>query len=89
MSEERVADRCLVQFLVCIWWLVDARKWFKGPKVNLEHLMHGREGQAEEIQAEDGQNVIEGKEGDRSSSSDVPGEMPEGKQVGDMKPDGL
>lgn len=51
--------------------------------------MHGREGQAEDIQAEDGQNVIEGKEGDRSSSSDVPGEMPEGKQVGDMKPGGM
>ena len=57
--------------------------------MNLEHLMLGREEQAADIQAEDGQNVLEGKEGDRSSSSDVPGAMPPGKQVGDMKPDGL
>ena len=26
-----------------IWWVVDARKWFKGPKVNIEHQMFGRE----------------------------------------------
>lgn len=25
-----------------IWWVVSARKWFKGPKVNIEHHMHGR-----------------------------------------------
>jgi hypothetical protein len=24
---------------VLVWWVVDARKWFKGPKVNVEHLM--------------------------------------------------
>jgi hypothetical protein len=77
--------------LVLIWWVVDARKWFKGPKVNLEHLMHGREGQAAELAGEDGV-VLEGKGDDHSSDSDqgaVPGEMPEGKQVGDMKPHGL
>lgn len=51
--------------------------------------MLGREGQAADIQADDGQHVIEGKEGNRSSSSDVPGAMPPGKQVGDMKTDGL
>lgn len=27
-----------------IWWVVSARKWFKGPKVNIEHYMLGREG---------------------------------------------
>ena len=27
-----------------IWWFVSARKWFKGPKVNIEHAMLGREG---------------------------------------------
>jgi hypothetical protein len=31
-------------FLVTIWWFVSARKWFKGPKVNVEHMMLGREG---------------------------------------------
>lgn len=70
-------------FLVMIWWVVDARKWFKGPKVNLEHLMHNREGQAEQI--------IEGKDavGSGDSEGGVPGEMPAGKQVGDMKAGGL
>ncbi|EME43597.1 hypothetical protein DOTSEDRAFT_89404 [Dothistroma septosporum NZE10] len=29
--------------LITIWWIVSARKWFKGPKVNLDHLMHGSE----------------------------------------------
>ncbi|KAF2204166.1 amino acid transporter [Delitschia confertaspora ATCC 74209] len=34
-----------------IWWFVSARKWFKGPKVNIEHMMLGRQG-----------NVVEGAE---------------------------
>ncbi len=70
--------------------MVDARKWFKGPKVNLEHLMHGRDDQAAHIAGKYGE-ILEGKFDDRSSSSEhnVPGEMPPGKQVGDMKPDGL
>lgn len=24
---------------IIIWWFVDAKKWFKGPKVNVEHHM--------------------------------------------------
>ena len=39
---------CLVyggpMFGIMIWWVVDARKWFKGPKVNIQHQMLGREG---------------------------------------------
>ncbi|KAG9204078.1 hypothetical protein G6514_001715 [Epicoccum nigrum] len=27
--------------LVCIWWFVSAHKWFKGPKVNVAHMMLG------------------------------------------------
>jgi len=38
---------CLVyggpMFAITVWWVVDARKWFKGPKVNVEHSMHHRE----------------------------------------------
>lgn len=38
---------CLVygapMFLVTVWWIVSAHKWFKGPKVNIEHMMLGRE----------------------------------------------
>jgi amino acid transporter len=25
---------------VIVWWIVDARFWFKGPKVNVEHAIH-------------------------------------------------
>lgn len=25
-----------------LWYAVDARKWFKGPKINVEHLIHTR-----------------------------------------------
>ncbi|KAJ0421771.1 amino acid permease-domain-containing protein [Aspergillus carlsbadensis] len=36
---------CLVwggpMLAVSIWWVVDAHKWFKGPKVNVEHAIHG------------------------------------------------
>jgi hypothetical protein len=28
--------------MVTIWWFVSAHKWFKGPKVNVEHMMLGR-----------------------------------------------
>lgn len=28
---------------VVIWWIVSARKWFKGPKVNIEHHVFGQE----------------------------------------------
>ncbi len=65
-----------MQVAILIWWAVSARKWFKGPKVNLEHLMLGREEQAE---------VLEGKAGDSESDSGVPGD----KQVGDFKPEKL
>ncbi|TQB68504.1 hypothetical protein MPDQ_003353 [Monascus purpureus] len=36
---------CLVygapMLAVLIWWFVDAHKWFKGPKVIVEHAIHG------------------------------------------------
>ena len=41
-------------FFVMIWWLASAHKWFKGPKVNLEHMMYGREDQLEQIDGKDG-----------------------------------
>lgn len=52
---------CLVwggpMLMVLIWWVVDARKWFRGPKVNIEHMMLGREG-----------NVLEAKDPSESGS---------------------
>lgn len=78
------------QFLVLIWWFVDAHKWFKGPKVNLEHLMHGRDDQAAELAKEDGY-ILEGQGDDGSSGSEtnVPGAQPKGVNVGDLKNEGL
>ena len=39
---------CLVygapMLAVLVWWFVDARRWFKGPKVNVEHVDQGVEG---------------------------------------------
>ncbi|KAK0510986.1 hypothetical protein JMJ35_006538 [Cladonia borealis] len=53
---------CLVyggpMLIVVIYWFVDAHKWFKGPKVNIEHQMLGRPG-----------NVVEGKADDSGDSS--------------------
>jgi len=49
--------------LAIIWFVVDAHKWFKGPKVNIEHMMIG--------QAE---NVLEGKIGNGSDSGSAEGE---------------
>ncbi|CZT48449.1 related to GABA transport protein [Rhynchosporium secalis] len=43
--------------IVTIWWFVSARKWFKGPRINVEHHMLGRE-----------DAVVEGVEG---SSDDI------------------
>lgn len=50
--------------LVTIWWFISAHKWFKGPKVNIEHLMLGRDG-----------NVVEGAEPKEGGDSE--GELPE------------
>jgi amino acid transporter len=43
-----------------VWWVVDAHKWFTGPKVNIQHMMLG--------QAE---NVIEGKDQGSDSGSGI------------------
>lgn len=55
---------------VLIWWVVDAHKWFKGPKVNIEHQMLGRYG-----------NLIDGKE-DNGGSSGAPSFT---REAGDQK----
>ncbi|KAK6497587.1 hypothetical protein TWF481_011994 [Arthrobotrys musiformis] len=39
---------CLVyggpMLIVTIWWFVDAKNWFNGPKINIEHKMLGAKG---------------------------------------------
>ena len=27
--------------LAMLWYAISARKWFKGPKINVEHIIHG------------------------------------------------
>ncbi len=44
-----------VMSLALLWYAIDARKWFKGPKINVEHLIHvntleGRDGIVEQVQ---------------------------------------
>lgn len=51
---------------ILAWWAVSARKWFKGPKVNVRHLMHGQVGEGDvlvgqDVGAEAGVDVVEGK----------------------------
>ncbi|KAL4777769.1 amino acid permease-domain-containing protein [Aspergillus nidulans var. acristatus] len=53
---------CLVwggpMIAVSIWWVIDAHKWFKGPKVNLEHVIHG--------------DIIDGIDGSQEQTTVVP-----------------
>ena len=41
--------------LALLWYAVDARKWFKGPKINVEHLIHPQvfDGQEVKVDQED------------------------------------
>ena len=52
---------------VGVWWVVDAHKWFKGPKVNIKHQMLGREGNV--IDAKSPGNVNGGSGSDSGSDS--------------------
>ena len=45
--------------LVLAWWFISAHKWFKGPVINVEHHMIGRD-----------EGIVEGVE--HSSDSDSP-----------------
>lgn len=53
--------------MVTIWWFVSAHKWFKGPKVNIEHMMLGR-GEVVE-----GQGSIGDRKDRDDSSAEAPG----------------
>jgi len=63
--------------LVLIWWFVSARKWFKGPKVNVDHLMLGRD-----------EATLEGqKETDSASSTHSPGPSKDAKVKAELDTD--
>ncbi|KAB8290052.1 hypothetical protein EYC80_010378 [Monilinia laxa] len=38
-----------VMSLAMVWYAVSARKWFKGPRINVEHLIHGDGTEAVEV----------------------------------------
>jgi len=44
LTDQTMNYTCLIyggtMSLALIWYAVDARKWFKGPKINVEHLIH-------------------------------------------------
>ena len=57
--------------MVTVWWFVSAHKWFKGPKVNIEHMMHDPEQEVVEgqipsgdVDSETGDVVTQGKDFD-------------------------
>jgi amino acid transporter len=54
--------------IVMVWWFVSARKWFTGPKVNIEHMMLGREGNLIDgtVQPKD---AADGRSSDEDASS--------------------
>lgn len=52
---------------VIIWWAVDAHKWFKGPKVNIEHQMMGRDEAG--IQ---GNSILDGDDESSSRAGSLP-----------------
>jgi len=44
--------------LALIWYAVAARKWFKGPRVNIEHRMYGKEDVTGEGNTDSYENVL-------------------------------
>lgn len=60
-------------FLVTIWWFVSAKKWFKGPKVNVQHMMLGRG------------EVVVGQEGEQIERDSASDEKASGEKMGHDK----
>jgi hypothetical protein len=57
---------------VTIWWFISAHKWFKGPKVSIEHMMLGRE---------EAVVVGHGPPGDRKDGDSFLGEVQEDDKI--------
>ncbi|KAK3073910.1 hypothetical protein LTR53_004092 [Teratosphaeriaceae sp. CCFEE 6253] len=38
-----------VMIFALLWYAIDARKWFKGPRINVEHIIHGQD--ADKVEA--------------------------------------
>ncbi|KPM42238.1 putative amino-acid permease [Neonectria ditissima] len=55
--------------LVIVWFFVDAHKWFKGPKININHHMMGHTTMTEGVEVKDPALVHDGSDGDKDSST--------------------
>jgi amino acid transporter len=56
---------------VTVWWFVDARKWFKGPKVNIEHSLYQTEGTVYEGVAGPDEKVREAEDSSSKEGADA------------------
>jgi len=41
-----------VMILALLWYAIDARKWFKGPKINVDHMIHRQALGGEAVESE-------------------------------------
>lgn len=48
--------------LAMCWYAISARKWFKGPKINVEHMIH-RDGSGNGSRNEEMDNAVVEKDG--------------------------
>lgn len=53
--------------LALLWYAVDAWHWFKGPKINVEHLIHVKVVEGQEAESDRGRSMNR----DRNSDKDV------------------
>jgi len=51
-----------------IWFLVDAHKWFKGPKINVEHMIHEGQKEAHVLNAKEASESGSAKEGKKDDT---------------------
>jgi hypothetical protein len=51
-----------VMLLALLWYAVDARHWFKGPKINVEHLIHIKVDEGQEAESDRGR--VRDRDGD-------------------------
>ncbi|KAF7957364.1 hypothetical protein EAE96_002949 [Botrytis aclada] len=65
--------------LAMCWYAISARKWFKGPKINVEHLIH-RDGPGSGSRTGEMEKDVVGKRG-QTIGDDVSDETREGKEL--------
>ncbi|TEY61240.1 hypothetical protein BOTCAL_0172g00160 [Botryotinia calthae] len=65
--------------LAMCWYAISARKWFKGPKINVEHLIHG-DGSEDGSRAEETEKDVVRKEG-QTVGEDGSDETREGREL--------